>query len=231
MTSQFSVYNSVRNCIECVIILCRASMPTVIFRSGSKLLDCSKRALVIGILNITPDSFVDGGKWMNEEQAVRRAKEMITGCRYHRHWWRIHRSRFSWMYRPTKNFRACCPSSALCAKNFRLRGSLDTWKALLRNTRGIGIDMINDISAGRFDPQMFSVIAKHQCPYVLMYSKDTTARTTVGNDQQYDDVIETIHAFLSDRINIALKQGIDRSCASSSTRVLAGLSRHAVVFV
>ncbi len=187
-------------------------MPTVIFRSGSKLLDCSKRALVIGILNITPDSFVDGGKWMNEEQAVRRAKEMITQGVDIIDIGGESTGPGSADVSADEELSRVLPIISALRKEFPAAWlSLDTWKAQVAEyALESGIDMINDISAGRFDPQMFSVIAKHQCPYVLMYSKDTTARTT-RNDQQYDDVIETIHAFLSDRINIALKQGIDRS--------------------
>lgn len=184
----------------------------MLFYSSSKVLDCSKRALVVGILNITPDSFVDGGKWLEPHKAVERAKEMIAQGADIIDIGGESTGPDSLNVSAEEELRRVLPIiKALRTELPDVWLSLDTWKAdVAQIALEAGIDMINDISAGRFDPQMFSVIAKHQCPYVLMYSKDTTPRTT-KIDQQYDNVIETIHAFLADRINQAREQGIDRS--------------------
>ena len=75
---------------------------------------------------------------------------------------------------------------------------------------GFKLIMINDVTAGRGDPKMFSVVAESNVDYVLMYSKDPTARTTI-EEREYDDVIETINIFLSERINEAKAAGIHQS--------------------
>lgn len=89
--------------------------------------------------------------------------------------------------------------------------SIDTYKsAVAEEAIKAGVNMVNDITAGRGDPEMFSVIAGSDVDYVLMYSKDTTARTTIEN-QQYDDVIMTISTFLEGRIAEAVAAGVDPS--------------------
>jgi dihydropteroate synthase len=70
-----------------------------------------------------------------------------------------------------------------------------------------GVTLINDVTAGRGDPEMFSILAPSSAKIVLMYAKDTTPRTTV-REVEYDDVIATVHTFLSERIQGAQGQGI-----------------------
>ncbi|MBP9773361.1 MAG: dihydropteroate synthase [Candidatus Peribacteraceae bacterium] len=183
-----------------------------LLRSGLKTLDYTGKTLVVGILNITPDSFVDGGKWLEPHKAIDRATEMIAQGADIIDIGGESTGPDSLSVSAEEEIRRVLPIiKALRSELSDVWLSIDTWKAdVADNALQSGVDMINDISAGRFDPQMFSVLAKHQCPYVLMYSKDTTPRTK-KIDQQYDNVIETIHAFLADRIHQAIEQGIDRS--------------------
>lgn len=67
--------------------------------------------------------------------------------------------------------------------------------------------MVNDVTAGRRDPHMFSVLKDSQALLVLMYSKDPTPRTTV-DPMQYDDVVVTVKDFLRERVKRAVKEGI-----------------------
>jgi dihydropteroate synthase len=87
---------------------------------------------------------------------------------------------------------------------------IDTWKAdVARGALEAGADMVNDVTAGRGDPTMLPLIAQAGCPYVLMYSKDRTARTTLEK-KSYTDVIRVIHDFLSARLLAAHAAGIRR---------------------
>ena len=91
------------------------------------------------------------------------------------------------------------------------RLSIDTYKAqLARQAIEHGVSMVNDVTAGRGDADMFAVIAQTGVDYVMMYAKDETPRTTVQNTE-YADVIETVSAFLQERIIAAKKAEVDVS--------------------
>ncbi|MBU2524021.1 dihydropteroate synthase, partial [Patescibacteria group bacterium] len=86
--------------------------------------------------------------------------------------------------------------------------SVDTYKAEVAEMAiKAGADMINDVTAGRGDKEMFRTVAKYGAGYCMMYSKDKTARTTREN-VQYDDVVRTIFEFLERRIDLAVKAGV-----------------------
>lgn len=89
--------------------------------------------------------------------------------------------------------------------------SVDTWKAAVAEAAlAAGASMINDVTAGRGDARMFSVVARTEVRVVLMYAKDPTPRTTV-EAQEYDDVAATIKTFLRGRRDAAVAAGIDAS--------------------
>lgn len=86
--------------------------------------------------------------------------------------------------------------------------SIDTYKAQVANEAvAAGAKMINDVTAGRGDREMFSVMAQSKSKIVLMYSKDETARTTVS-DTEYDDVVMHITQFLAGRVAAAKDAGV-----------------------
>ena len=182
----------------------------------------------MGILNVTPDSFYDGGQFDAEEKAYERALEMInegadiidiggesTGPgsgevsveeelgkvipileRVQK--WKVEsgKSLSSFLFPLSSSH------SPLC--------SVDTYKATAaQESLKAGAAIINDVTAGRGDPEMFNVIAKTGCKYVMMHSKDNSPRTTI-NEVEYDDVLKTIHEFFEVRIAEAEKCGIKR---------------------
>lgn len=86
--------------------------------------------------------------------------------------------------------------------------AVDTYKAeIAAQALDEGVTMINDVTAGRGDADLFSVVAKAQASLVLMYAKDATPRTTV-RETTYADVIATISLFLHTRKAAAIKAGI-----------------------
>lgn len=176
-----------------------------------KTIDCSEPHIV-GILNVTPDSYVDGGQYGTLEQALKRARECYeegasivevggesTGPN-------------SQDVSEEEELRRVLPVVRSLRQAFPNRWiSVDTWKASIAEAAlKTGADMINDITAGRGDPRMFELIAKSGCPYVLMYSKDASARTT-KQEKEYADVLTTIHTFLEERIALAKRAGISTS--------------------
>ncbi len=182
----------------------------LVFRS--KVLDLKPRPAVVAILNVTPDSYYDGGKNLDPSVLLQSARHAIhggadileiggesTGPDSSDVSVSVELDR---VLPALRAVRAAFPDAWI---------SIDTTKAeVASQALDSGADMINDVSAGRADSDMFSVIARVGCPFIMMYSKDATPRTTRA-DAQYDDVMATIRAFLLSRIAAAKKSGIASS--------------------
>lgn len=183
----------------------------MLLHSLSHTLDLS-RPRIVGIINATPDSYITDSRAQSIDAVLMKAKQYIdegvdileiggesTGPGSVDVSLDEERMR---VISAVKAIRNAFPDVWIC---------VDTWKSTIAvEALSVGADMINDITAGRGDSAMFSVIANAHCPVVLMYSKDSSARTTVSA-HQYDDVIQTIHRFLAERITIALKAGIEHA--------------------
>lgn len=173
------------------------------------------RPRIMGVLNVTPDSFSDGGEFIDPNKAVLRALQMMKesadildiggestgpGSRdvsVDEEWVRV---------MPVLR--------SLTAHSDFLQGlpwvSLDTYKAeVARRALNFGIHMVNDVTALRGDPDMARFIAETGLAVVLMYSKDPTARTTL-EEVHYEDVVQHIMDFFQERLEYAFSQGIRR---------------------
>lgn len=177
--------------------------------SRHRSLDLGHRVGIVAILNVTPDSYVDGGKFTQPdaliEHAVRCMEEGAdileiggesTGPR-------------SRDVSADEELSRVIPAVQAVRHRFPEAWiALDTWKAdVARKALDVGADMINDITAGRGDPAMLPFIAAADCPYIMMYGKDTTARTTIEH-RSYDDVVHVIHDFLQARLLAAHTAGV-----------------------
>lgn len=164
----------------------------------------------MGILNVTIDSFSDGGKYIELEKALRRALEMekegadiidIGG---------ESSGPGSKGINQETELKRTIPLIKEIRKHSKIPISIDTTKAEIASQAiEAGANMINDVSAMRGDKQMAKVAAEKGCPIILMYSKDPSARTTV-KETSYDDVLESIKEFLQERIKTARDMGIKR---------------------
>lgn len=176
------------------------------------MLDLKNRIAVVAIINATPDSYFDGGKYTTVDTVLRRAEECIaegadildiggesTGPK-------------SPHVTPHEELERVVPLiKAIRQKNPDIWISVDTYKSVVaEEALQAGADMVNDVTAGRGDAGMFSVIAKAKCPYVMMYSKDDTPRTSI-NAEEYGDIIATLKEFFTDRTKRAVEAGIDPS--------------------
>jgi dihydropteroate synthase len=181
---------------------------------------------IVGILNVTPDSYFDGGKWNSVERAVARTGDML---REGADWVEVggeSTGPHSHAVSIDEELQRTIPVIQAIQKRFpEAKIGIDTYKAeIARQAIAAGAAMVNDVTAGRGDRHMFSVLSTASIPIpspipspspnlspllVLMYAKDPTPRTTVAQ-QQYDDVIETILSFLRERRDAALMAGISR---------------------
>ena len=181
------------------------SSPVLATRHGQ--VDMSCRTAVMGILNVTPDSFSDGGRYPDIESAVARGIEMVgqgasivdVGGESTRPG-AVEVSAAEEMDRVLP---------VICELRPRVATpiSIDTCKAeVARRALDAGADMVNDVSALRFDPGMVGLVAREAVPVVLMHMKGRPR--TMQRAPRYDDVVREVAAFLEERVAHAVKNGV-----------------------
>ena len=173
-----------------------------------KLIDLSIPR-VMGILNITPDSFYDGGNLKNDSEILSLAEKMLTdGATF------IDIGGYS--SRPgatdisvNEELERVLPVVSLLLKNFpEVLLSIDTFRAeVAKKAIEAGAAIINDISAGILDDQMFKTIADYQVPYIMMHMKGSPQ--TMKEFADYKDVVREVLLYFSERIATARSCGIN----------------------
>lgn len=167
-----------------------------------------EKPVVMGILNLTPDSFSDGGFYMDHQLALEKALEMIAEGADIVDLGGESSGPGSRDVSFEKEAERVIPFLQKLRKHTEAWISVDTWKSeIARLAIENGADMVNDVTALRGDVAMSSVIADSNVPCVLMYSKDSTARTTVFA-QNYVDVVQTVSDFFMKRLDAVSKAGI-----------------------
>jgi dihydropteroate synthase len=164
-----------------------------------KLIDLSSPK-VMGILNITPDSFYDGGKYKNEKDILLQTEKMLSdGATF------IDVGAYS--SRPgaahiseDKELKRSIPVMELLIKNFPdIIISVDTFRSkIAKETIELGAAIINDISGGKMDEKMFTTIGKLQVPYIVMHMLGTPQ--TMQQNPVYKNVITEITSFFAEQL-------------------------------
>ena len=164
---------------------------------------------VMGILNLTPDSFYDGGKLGSEKEIIYQAEKMLKeGATF------LDLGGYS--SRPGANFvseadelNRVLPAVKTLIKEFpNVNLSIDTFRSKIAKTCiENGACMINDISAGLLDPQILEVIANYQVPLVMMHMRGTPE--TMMLNTNYENLTNDILYFFSERIAKARALGIN----------------------
>ncbi len=174
------------------------------------ILDQGQQVLVMGILNVTPDSFSDGGRLTNQETLLQRAESMIAAGANILDIGGESTRPFAAKVELAEELNRVIPAIESIRHHFPIPISIDTTKATVAE-RAIeaGADLINDISALRFDSQMIEVAKEHNAPVILMHMQGQP-----GDMQKkpcYDDVINDISTFLRERLDWAEKKGLNRN--------------------
>ncbi|MES9949096.1 MAG: dihydropteroate synthase [Candidatus Thiodiazotropha sp.] len=165
--------------------------------------------LIMGILNLTPDSFSDGGSY-DPESAVRRAAEMVEegadiidigGESTRPEAMRVSAAeQKSRVLNTLQLLRDCLPDG--------FPVSIDTTSSdVARHALDSGANMINDISAGREDPEILALAASAGVPLVLMHMQGTPE--TMQHAPAYRDVVAEVKSFLHSRVEAALTAGVE----------------------
>lgn len=166
---------------------------------------------IVGVLNVTPDSFYDGGKFLDVTSAVRRADELVKqGADIIDVGGESTGPKSPSVSEADELERVLPVIAAIHAAHPGVMLSIDTHKSsVVEQAIAAGAHMVNDVTAGRGDPRMFAVVKNAAVPIVLMYAKDPSPRTTVDL-RQYDDVLGTVKRFLEERVEAALRAGVDK---------------------
>lgn len=163
---------------------------------------------VMGVLNVTPDSFSDGGKFASAEDAIAAGVDMASaGASIIDVGGESTRPGSNMVWEMDEIERAVPVIQRLASGGNAV--SVDTRKAAVMEaaiTAGAG--MVNDVSALSWDDQSAPVLAKSSVPVILMHHKGDPA--TMQDDPRYDDVLVEVYQWLEDRIDVAVSKGIAR---------------------
>jgi dihydropteroate synthase len=180
---------------------------TSISYNGHKL-EFGRKTLVMGVLNITPDSFSDGGLYRNLERAVARAMAMVAEGADIIDLGGESTRPFADPVPPEEEMARVIPVLERLIAEVRVPISVDTYKSeVARRALELGATMINDISGLRADPRMAEVIAASGCPVVLVHMQGTPK--TMQENPVYGDVMEEVKAGLRASMDIARRAGVD----------------------
>ena len=172
-----------------------------------KILTLGERTHVMGILNVTPDSFSDGGQYLDVQQALDHAKLMVAeGATLVDIGGESSRPGAS-PVSTTEELERVLPIVRAIADALDVVISIDTSKAeVARKALEAGAHIVNDITALRADPKMVSVVAEMEAGLILMHMKGTPR--TMQQAPQYEDVVRDVWASLSERVQYADAQGV-----------------------
>jgi dihydropteroate synthase len=175
---------------------------------NGRLIDLSK-PVVMGILNVTPDSFYDGGKYETEKKIVKRAEEILVqgatiidiGALSTRPGTEeiSTKDEIDRLLPAVKAVKKAFPEAFISIDTFR------SWVAL-KVIEECGPCIVNDVSGGNFDVHMFDIIGKLGVPYILMHMLGTPIQ--MEKHPVYDDIIRDISMFFTDRVKKLTAAGV-----------------------
>ncbi|MCF8304594.1 MAG: dihydropteroate synthase [Bacteroidales bacterium] len=173
-----------------------------------KILDLNSPA-VMGILNVTPDSFYDGGQYEKETDILRKAETMINeGADVIDIGAVSTRPGAPVIPEKEERQRLMKAITVVSMKFPEIIISVDTFHSTIaEEALGSGAHMINDISAGQYDENMFETIARLGVPYIMMHIKGTPQN--MQNNPTYTNMLEEVHTYFTDRITHLAKLKFD----------------------
>ena len=173
-----------------------------------KLIDLSAPK-VMGILNVTPDSFFDGGKYKDKTEILNQVETMLK-----------HQATFidigGYSSRPnaddvseTEELNRVLPVIELILKHFpEALISIDTFRSeVAKQCIEAGAALVNDISAGQLDSNMLATVGKLSVPYIMMHMKGTPK--TMQQQTQYKDLAKEVISYFAERIKAAHQEKIN----------------------
>src|SRR5262249_18747661 len=179
----------------------------MIWRCGRHTFDLSHRVLVMGILNVTPDSFSDGGRFLDPDAAVAHALRLAEEGADLLDVGGVSTRPGATPITPQEEWRRLSPCLERLGHNSRLCLSIDTSSSVVAELAlRSGACVVNDVTALRGDARMVEVAAQLGAGVILMHMRGTPA--TMQADPRYDDVAGEIRHFLAERLAFARGHGV-----------------------
>jgi dihydropteroate synthase len=178
------------------------------WKIGERVVDLSRRGMIMGVLNVTPDSFSDGGQFFDRNTAIARgvalANEGADIIDVGGESTRPGAEPVS----PNEEMSRVIPVIEQLARKIDKLISIDTSKAEVAEAAlHAGASIVNDVTGGRGDAQMMSLVARHNCGFVLMHMQGEPR--TMQKAPRYGDVTSDVRDFFRQQFTRALECGID----------------------
>ena len=189
-------------------------LPASNFQLSKFSINCNGRLVdlntpkIMGILNLTPDSFSDGGKFNNEKSALLHAEKLLKdGADFIDIGAQSTRPNAEYLS-AEEEIRRIGNVISLIKKEFpEVLISIDTFYAdVVKFGYNEGMDVVNDISGGYFDENLLPTVAETRLPYILMHSN--TSYATMHGKIHYDDITMSVNYYFSEKVNQLQKLGI-----------------------
>ena len=181
---------------------------SVVWKIGGRIIDLSDRAMVMGVLNVTPDSFSDGGRFNDVDAAVAHALRMASdGADIVDVGGESTRPGAD-AVPELEELRRVIPVITRFAAQSEALVSIDTAKAsVAAEAADAGAQIINDVTGGRGDEQMLRLAAERQCGFIIMHMQRTPR--TMQQGPHYDDVVAEVGEFFRQQYSRALECGLE----------------------
>lgn len=185
-------------------------------RIGSRDFDVRNQTYVMGILNVTPDSFSDGGKWNSMDRALKHVEEMLAeGMDILDIGGESTRPGSDYSMPEQEEMERVLPCIEAVKARFDVPISLDTYKSRVAEAGiAVGVDLINDIWGLKWDPDMGRVIAEHGVVCCLMHNRRAVVREGDGESAEnrfgYQNFLEDVKADLAESAELGRQAGISR---------------------
>ena len=172
------------------------------------LLSIEKQSLIMGILNVTPDSFSDGGKYLEKNNAINHALAMIDNGADIIDVGGESTRPFSDPVSLDEEISRVIPVIEGIRKESDVCISIDTTKSEVATAAlDSGASLINDVSAMEVDPLMIDVALKFDCPIIIMHMKGTPK--SMQDNPQYESLISDIKDYLQERVDFIVSKGVN----------------------
>ena len=172
------------------------------------ILHFERRTLIMGVLNVTPDSFYDGGRRAAPGRAIADGVDLAEAGADIIDIGGESTRPGAKPVSAEEEMERILPILQGLRRKLNVPISVDTYKSrVARAALDAGADIVNDISALRFDPEMISLAAAEKIPIVLMHMQGRPQ--TMQTDPRYEDVVQEVKQFLIEQMQQAVSQGIE----------------------
>ena len=186
-------------------------MLSTCWKVEGNVIDLTNRGMIMGVVNVTPDSFSDGGEFFATEAAVKHGIEMTRAGADIIDVGGESTRPGATPVSPNEEMERVLPVVEELAKSVLVHISIDTSKAAVaRAAIAGGASIINDVTGGRGDPAMFALAAEKRVALIIMHMQGTPA--TMQINPTYHDVVAEVADFFRQQYEGAIRAGVDPMC-------------------